>query len=210
MSHHTSQPAEYLEVTGTGVASATPDVVRLDLGVHVTKPSVAQAMVGADAAMRTLVDACRAEGGPDGVVLHTTGAGVHEDPLESDTPRRYTARQSLTCRVSDRQLAGELTSTLSRAVGDALTIHHIGFEIADPEPLAERAREAAFADARRIAEQYAALAGRELGRVVLVTDSTTGAEGPPHLLAKMRAGGMPLEAGESSVTASVTVRWEWA
>ena len=76
----------------------------------------------------------------------------------------YTAYQNLSVTVRDAALVGALVDAFAGVAGNALTIDHIGFDVADPQPLLARARESAFADARAKAEQYAALAGRELGR----------------------------------------------
>jgi uncharacterized protein YggE len=96
------------------------------------------------------------------------------------------------------------------AAGNALTIEHIGLELSDPQPLLARAREAAFADARRKAEQYAALAGRELGKVARLSDVVSGGAQPRfELMAAGKAADLGVELGENSVTATVAVRWEW-
>ena len=75
----------------------------------------------------------------------------------------------------------------------------------------EQARAAAFEDARAKAEQYASLAGRPLGPVLRVTEQPERGIPVPRFAAANAAidagAGMPVEAGESTVTATVTVRF---
>ena len=83
--------------------------------------------------------------------------------------------------------------------------------MADPAPLLERARTAAFEDARAKAEQYAA------PRRPAARPGAAGHRGAGPRDARCRrfaakaamdvGGGMPVEAGESTVTATVTVRF---
>ena len=83
----------------------------------------------------------------------------------------------------------------------------------DPEPLLRRAREAAFENARAKATQLAELAGRAVGRVVAVSDAPS-AGGVPTAFAAKRfesaAADLPVAPGESTLTASVAVRFAWA
>ena len=67
----------------------------------------------------------------------------------------YTAYQSLRLLVRDRDRVGDLIKALAGAAGDAFGLDGVTLEVADPAPLLERARTAAFADARAKAEQYA-------------------------------------------------------
>ena len=102
------------------------------------------------------------------------------------------------------------SSAFAGAAGNALTIDHIGLELADPAPLLAQAREAAFADALGKAEQYAALSGRTLGKVARLSDVERGGAQPRFaMMAAGKAADLSVELGENSVTATVAVRWEW-
>jgi uncharacterized protein YggE len=121
----------------------------------------------------------------------------------------YTAYQSLRVTVRDPAAVGDLIQAFAGVAGNALTIDRIALDIDDPAPVLARAREAAFADARGKAEQYAVLAARELGKVVWVSDVVHSGAQPRYDLMAAKTGGMPVELGENSVTTAVTVRWEW-
>ncbi|HET8971336.1 MAG TPA: SIMPL domain-containing protein, partial [Candidatus Nanopelagicales bacterium] len=94
--------------------------------------------------------------------------------------------------------------------GPVARIDSLTFGISEPAQAQAQARAAAFADARRRAEQYADLAGRTLGAVVQVVEG--GAEVIPVPRARVMAASasMPVEGGEQSVSASVRVHWAWA
>ena len=89
-----------------------------------------------------------------------------------------------------------------------------GIRLAASEPGAglDSAREAAVADARHQAGELARLAGRELGGVRRITTSTARSHGGQVQMEWMeqsgRQSGLPIEAGFSTVTVSVHVRFD--
>ena len=206
----TGHSGPHVEVTGSGTASAAPDVVRVRAGVRCDGVDVSSALADADSRARGLAQAARDHGVAD-ADLRTTGTGVHpRHDGEGVTVVGYTAYQSLSVTVRDPALVGSLVEAFAGAAGNALTIDHIGLELADSAPLLAQAREAAFADARAKAEQYAALAGRELGKVERLSDVERGGAQPRFaMMAAGKAADLSVELGENSVTATVAVRWEW-
>ncbi|MEI2779181.1 MAG: SIMPL domain-containing protein [Tetrasphaera sp.] len=207
----------FVEMTGTGSASAAPDVVALDLGVRCPGKSVASALSEADAAMGGIIDAAK-EGGVAARDLQTTGASVYPQyDKEGVGVVGYVASQSLRLRVRDRDRVGGLISAFSSVAGNRLTLDNIALLLDDPTGLLEQARAAAFANAHDKARQFAALAGRELGPVLFVVDTPSGPTQPfgsarqaAGYAMKAEAADMSVEAGENSVTATVVVRWAWA
>ena len=199
----------HLEVTGSGRAAAVPDVVRVLVGVRCDADEVSTALSDASSRAAALGQAAR-DHGVEARDLQTTGTGVHaRHDRDGVTVVGYTAYQTMSVTVRDPDRVGDLIPAFAGAAGNALTIDHIGLELADPAPLLAGAREAAFADALAKADQYAALAGRELGKVVALTDVVMGGVQPRYELMAATRAAAPIELGETSVTASVTVRWEW-
>ncbi|HEU5242247.1 MAG TPA: SIMPL domain-containing protein [Ornithinibacter sp.] len=201
---------DHVEVTGTGAASAVPDVVVLDARVQCEAPDVAGALSAATDRVTTALRAA-ADHGVAERDRRTTGMGVSTRwDREGRAVVGYTAHQSVRLLVRDRERVGDLIRALAGAAGDAFGLDNVTLEVADPAPLLERARTAAFEDARAKAEQFAALAGRALGPVLRVTEERDHAIPLPRFAAQAAmdaGGGMPVEAGESTVTASVTVRF---
>ena len=202
--------SDHVEVLGSGSASAVPDVVVLDARVQCDAADVAAALGAATRRVTTALQAV-ADHGVAAADRRTTGMGVSTRwDREGRGVVGYTAFQSVRLLVRDRDRVGELIEALARAAGDAFGLDNVSLEVADPEPLLERARTAAFADARAKAEQYAALAGRPLGPVLRVTEEPDRGMPVPRFAAKAAidvGGGMPVEAGESTVSATVGVRF---
>lgn len=202
--------APHVEVTGSGTASAAPDVVRVRAGVRCDADDVSSALADAGSRAAALAQAARDHGVAD-ADLRTTGTGVQpRHDREGITVVGYTAYQSLSVTVRDPARVGSLVEAFAGAAGNALTIDHIGLELSDSAPLLAQAREAAFTDASAKAEQYAALAGRTLGKVERLSDvDGRGVQPRFALMAAGRAADLSVELGENSVTATVAVRWEW-
>ena len=199
---------EHIDVTGTGRASAVPDVVRVSAGVRCEGLDVSAAISDAAGRAAALAQAAR-DHGVDARDLRTTSSGVQPRyDRDGASVVGYTAHQGLAVTVRDPGLVGALVDAFAGAAGNALTIDSVGADLADPAPLLAAAREAAFADARAKAEQYADLAGRGLGKVVRVSDVVEGGAQPRFARMAAGAGTSSLELGENTVTATVAVRWE--
>jgi uncharacterized protein YggE len=201
---------DHVEVTGTGTASTVPDVVVLDARVNCDAADVSSALAKATERV-TAALAAATEAGVAAADRQTTGLGVNSRwDREGRGVIGYTAYQTMRLLVRDRDGVGDLISALASAAGDSFGLDGVRLEVADKVPLLERARAAAYEDAVRTATQYAHLAGRPLGQAVRVIEGGGGNGPAPKLraMAAMDSGGaMPVEAGESSVTVSVTVRF---
>ena len=199
---------DHVEVTGTGSASAVPDVVVLDARVSCDAPDVAGALAKASERVSAAL-AAASEAGVAAADRQSTGMGVNSRwDHEGRGVIGYSAYQSLRLLVRDG--VGDLISVLARAAGDSFGLDGVRLEVAEKAPLVEQARAAAFADAVRTATQYAQLAGRPLGQAVKVIEAGSG-PGPAPKMRAMAAmdsvGGMPIEAGEHTVTVTVAVRF---
>lgn len=197
-----------IEVTGTGSVGGPPDLVLLDVRVQAAADSVAGALTGVERATSSLLETARASDALRG--SRTQSIGVHQRHDQQGRPTTgYTAYAQVRLEVLGAERVGELIPLLAQTVGDALTVDNLALTVADPGPMLRAARDAAFADARSRAEQFAALAGRSLGAVLAVRDAPEPGPLGPGLLRMARAddAAMPIEGGQHLVAASVTVRW---
>lgn len=124
----------------------------------------------------------------------------------------FEARHSYAIGCPDLSGAGELLRELAAEVGDRLAIDSVGLEVTEDHGAGDKAREAAFHDARDRAAQLARMAGAGLGAVQTIVEGDAG-NGPsplPKMALAARDSGGGIEAGEVSVTTSVTVVWELA
>lgn len=213
--HHGHDPRadRRVEVVGTGEAAAAPDVVRLRIALSARAGDVAAAL-RATGALVTAVGSAVREQGVDPADVASTGA--HVQPHWDRSGQRitgYEAGHQLTLVVRDLDSLDAVVDAVAQAAGDGLRIDDIGLEVADASALRERARAAAFADARAKAEQYAALAGATLGPVLAVVETGGRVPGPRPMAREMvvaASAAMPVEPGQYGVSASVTVAFALA
>ena len=196
-------------VTGRGRASAPYDeaTLRLAASARAANPSDATARATYSmAAMREAVLAAGAE------AERLTTTHVSLNPVHDPWPKvvGYEATLGLSVGLSDLARVGSLLVAAIDAGGDGARVDGIGFSHADPAALERTARDAAYADARDKAEQYAALAGQRLGDVKQIAEAGVG--GPVPIGKRMMAmsdaaGAPPVDGGEGSVDAVLTVSW---
>lgn len=203
-----------VEVTGTGTASATPDVVRVSLGIRADADGVAGALSSANETVRAVTTAAREHGLADRDLASTSASVQPRWDRDGTRVVGYTAYHQLSLTVRRLESLNGLVDAVAAAAGNRLVIDGITLDLADRAPLQVAAREVAFADAQVKAQQYAALSGARLGRVLALVESGGGWSPPTPAyggrmmaMAADSAGGMPVEAGEHAVSASVTVAW---
>lgn len=191
-------------VTGTGRASAAPDVLVLDLRLEGHGRTVGEALTALTRASRSCHDALPGES------VRTHGLGVHPRHDRQGNQAGHTAYQSLQVRTGDPARAGELVQRLGEAVGDALGVEGLRHEVSDTASLQRLARERAFGDAVERAEQYAELAGRVLLGVRSVREPTVGGPRPAgdQMMRASMAAGPVVDPGEHEVGAVVEVTWQ--
>jgi uncharacterized protein YggE len=105
--------------------------------------------------------------------------------------------------------AGEILDAASESSGDEATINNVSFSIEDESSARDQAREAAWSDAVARAEHLARLSGRSLGDVVSIVETTGRPPGPGPVprMSLAAADATPIEAGTTSITVSLEVRF---
>lgn len=198
-------------VIGTGRAAVTPDVVRLDLRIGHDAQDVAAALTGASKGIAAVGRVVRDQGVPD-QDIRTLDANVSQRYDNTGTPVGFTAQQRLGIVVRRLDQVGEILEATASEVGNALLVDQVRLDVDDRSEGLSRARDAAFAEARAKAEQYAALSGSEVGAVLAVAEAGVAPIQPMRRMMAMAAmessAGMPVEGGDLELTASVTVTWE--
>ncbi|MFF2032370.1 SIMPL domain-containing protein [Arthrobacter sp. NPDC058192] len=202
-----------ISVTGTGTAEAAPDLLTLSVGLECRRETVAEAYSDAGARSAAVTSALR-ENGVAGADISTSGLNVRAEVNWQDGRGQivtgYLASSTLTIRIRSLAASSQVIAAAVAAGGDAVRLNGLSLDFADPAPVEARAREAAWQDARTTAAHYAALSGAGLGRVLSLTQQT-GFQAPVPMAKMQRAvaaESLSVEAGESSVTATVNVVWE--
>ena len=196
-------------VDGTGKTSGTPDVLRVTLGVSVHRGDVSSAMNSASSRQSKVRAALKKHGVAD-KDLQTSDVSVYPDYDNRGRPNGYRVTETLTAKLRDMKTAGRAISDAVAAGGNEAVVQGVTFSLEDNAKLLEQARDAAFADAKAKAERYAELSGRALGEVQLVAETSNPVLAQPMPLAYDSAkasAAVPIDAGTSDVSVTVTVRW---
>jgi len=193
--------------TGVGTASAVPDAVALTVAVRQRADSVADALAGCASAVEVLVATARRFTAEEQVA--TRGFDVDRWHDRDGEPTGYVATHTLSVLCPGFDQAGDLLTALADDVGDRFAVHGVRPTLTETGTLETQAREAAFAQARKKADELAALAGQRVVEAVRVV------EGRDHdvpfggraEMAFASAGGTRFEPGTTDVSAAVTVTW---
>ncbi len=202
-------------VVGTGKVTGVPDTLSATIGVAAQAADVSTAINEASAKIGKITDAAIAAG-VDRKDVQTQQVSInprYSSPgTGGGTPAisGYEATNTVSIRVRDLTKASKVLGDTVTAGGDNTRLSGVGFSIDDDSALMRNAREAAFADARARADQYAHLAGDKLGKVLVITESSSAdAPGPAYrrVPEAMAAAPIPIEPGQQTLSYSVTVKF---
>jgi uncharacterized protein len=199
-----------IAVTGTGLASGTPDQCRLHISLNHLAENAADALE-ATADLATKAIAALVDVETEQCEVRTVGLSV-QDFFDQ-------AQQKVTAHIGSYQLSvvvrpidetGRVLAALTSAVGDALQIRGINLTIDDSEPLMSQARGAAVQDAKNRAAEIAEQVGVRLGPIMSIRDdhagSTNSVQQPTmRMSGHVAATNVPIEAGSASVSSAVTL-----
>lgn len=205
-----------VSVVGEGRVSGTPDTLRATVGVEVVRSTVDEALSVANERAAAVIDAVIGQGVAE-KDIQTRDVSVRPrfaEPTEDGgrpSIEGYVASNLVEVKIRDVDAAGDVLQAVAEAGGDATRIRGVSFALEDNQQLLEAAREAAFQDARDKADQYAALADRELGRLVAISEQTT-TPAPVEQFREGRAAEQalaapPVQPGQQEVVVRVQARW---
>lgn len=216
MSSPTPAQDSGITVDGYGVASTPVDQVVITLGVEIMRPDAGEAFRTAGATVTRMLSIL-SDNGVDARSVRTAelSLGARTDYRDgAEVLLGYQASQRLIVQLDALGVVETILSEVVARGGVGVRIDSVTLSSADPVAAQRTARNAAFGDAAAKAQQYAELAGRELGPVVRI-DETADRGGPvPLSFARSRiatvAGSMPVATGDTEIGVSVTVRWAFA
>lgn len=204
---------EGIRVSGVGTAHGAPDTALVSIGVDALDEAVGAATSTVSSTVERLTAALQ-DAGVDPTDIRTSSFNVyredwHVDEDGSPAEARYRVSSTLQVTVPDLSAVGSLLSTAIEA--GATQVHGLQFTVSDDQQLQSEARQLALDDARRRAEELAALAGLSLGRVVYIEEA--GAGGIPltsqqYAMSAMDTAAVPIEPGELSVEVRLNVLFD--
>jgi len=200
-----------INVTGQGKVTGQPDVLQVNLGVSVLRPTVDQATTDAASLATAVIDALKA-GGVAEEDIQTANYSIYPEYDWSGETQRllgYRVANEVRVKIRDLDQAGEIIDAATAAGGDATVVNGLSFSIEDNAELLQMARTAAWNDAEGKARQLAQLAGIELGAAVSITESINYETPPIYWERDMAAAGegatTPIESGTQEVSVVVQV-----
>lgn len=199
----TGQSQQGVIVSGTGVASADPEIAQVTFGVELQGQDPNALVSEAAQKMEAAMAAATAFGIVDGKTQTTNYSLWVETAYNPETGRptgEIIYHLSHQVQVTTDKIAsvGELLSSVVNAGANAVS--GVNFSVEDSGSLVEQARAAALADAKARAEHIAGQLGISLGKPILVTESS----GDYPIYAERAAvgmGGAAMDAAAPSVTA---------
>jgi len=203
-----------MALRGTGDSTGVPDQLTFRLSVRGKAGDVTTALDDASRSMRRVLSAL---GGADvrRRDVQTTGLSVRPDyDWSSSGPpvlTGYVATQSVSVLVRDLRDSGAAIAAATEAGGNAVRLSGVRLRIGDRDALLAEARDAAVAQARAKAEQYAAATGQTLGPVLSVREVHARGGSPVELSYRAAtldaAAAVPIRAGTEDLTVTVAVEW---
>ena len=208
-------PAEArVVVVGEGSVTVAPDYARIRSGVSTNAKTVKEAS-DTNSKLMTNIIAALAEAGVAKKDIQTSEFSiepVYASPTPPGGPKLSGYRVSNQVNVTIHQIS-QVSEILDRLVkAGATDAEKIAFLISDHEKALDQAREAAVANAKHKADLYARAAGVNLGRVAWITEASDFEPIAPMGVARptMASSPVPIERGENTITARVTVGFDIA
>ena len=199
-----------ITVSGDAEIASKPDQARLSAGVVTQAETAASALSANSTAMDRVFAALRMAGIPENR-MQTSNFSVQPQYApyrqENPEPQRiigYQVSNNVTVTVDDLTKVGPTLDALVRSGANQLG--GIQFMVADPKPLAERARAAAVADGTAKARTLATAAGVTLGPLMSIQETMVGRPIPVFAMARaVAAEATPIAEGEERVGVTVTM-----
>ncbi len=194
-----TQSEDSITVSGNGSVAAVPTTATFTFGVDIRAATAKAALAANAREMRQVIAAVKAAGGRQ---VGTQSVSLSQVLGQNNEPSGFAASNVVTATV-DLDRAGAVIDAAVEA--GANRVDGPALSIADQGKLYRQALQAAVAEARLSAETLAAAAGRSLGKVTSVVESSGITPAPMFAKAVASEAGTPIEPGTQQTTASVTV-----
>lgn len=213
-----AKPAQ-ITVRGSGLVTAVPDTLVINIGVVMQDTTVAAAQTKAGAALDAMLAKLKAANidAKDyrtiqynvEPVMDYSGAG--KGPEAANQPPQlvgFRVTNILEVTVRDAAKGPELIDSLVSA--GANTIYGVTYTFGDRAAIEKQAYDSAMKDANDKAARLAGLAKQQLGRIVSVSEASTGGGVPMPVDAKggMGAGSAPIAPGQQTIGVDLIVTYE--
>ncbi|MFN8194258.1 MAG: SIMPL domain-containing protein [Nocardioidaceae bacterium] len=207
-----------VRMVGRGQVTAVPDMATFAVAVTLKRSDLDTALGDASATMKRVLDSL-GEYDVGKADVQTTGLSMSPEydyhSYGPPTFSGYRVTQSVRVEVRTLSKAGAAITAAVTTGGNDVRVRNIRLQVSDPDAAISRARDAAIAEARTKAEQYAGAADQELGKVRSIKEISVSAPATHELSYRASYDALtaakapvPIRAGESDLTVRVEVVWE--
>jgi len=208
-----------ISVTGTGIATATPDIAYVTLGVESRDPDASEAVADSTTRMQAVMEVLEEYGiAANDIETVSYTMWLEQPPRPEPVPpsvapveteERYHVVNQIRVALRDLDRVGDLLGDVLAA--GANNVAGVQFAVEDTTALLEEARSKAIEDAESKAEQYAEGFGTIIKGVYSLTELS--APGRAYAAAEVYGIGgggapVPVASGELSVSVSVQAAYE--
>jgi uncharacterized protein YggE len=203
-----STGAPTVTVSATGQASATPNVLTIEMGVQVTDPTASAALSDANDRATTLTNTLKLLGVTAGDI-QSTNFSISPTLAQDGTITGYSVSNQLVVTLHTLSNAGQVIDAAASSVGNAIRIQGLSFSVSNTRNVDGQARSHAVSAAAANAHAMASTADESVVGVCSINDTTTqtvfGAQGDLAGGANSPVVAVPLEPGTQQATAQVRV-----
>jgi len=215
MADTSSVDPRLVNVNGTGEITIAPDLAYIDLGVQTKNPDAAKAQQENAKLMKAIIDAIKASG-IKAEDIKTTGYSLYQtyDYYENEqSDPYYIASNTVNVKIKDITKVGA-TIDIATLAG-ANTINSIRFTVSDDSAYYAQALELAMTNAKNKASAIMKSFGKVPGIPYAVYEVSNGGVlyydyYPAKTMNEMASDvSTPIESGEITITANVTVSYDY-
>lgn len=196
---------------GKGSAIGTPDLATVILGVQTQSSSASSALSQNSSDANSLIKTLLAQG-ISKTDVQTSGLSLH-GIYGGSTPAitGYQVTNTVTVRIHNIASTGTIVDSAAKAAGNSIRINQIVFSVQDTSALFAQARATAVSQAATEAKAMAIAAGKHLGALCSLNDSTPSSV-PLNTSSFSSLGSVPssvpIQSGSQQVKATVTATYQ--
>jgi hypothetical protein len=161
-----------LTVQATGQATATPNLLTLNVGVTVSDPTASSALSDANAKAASLSTTLE-QAGVTTADIQTTNFSIQPSFDTKGAITGYQVSNTMLVKLHDLAASGTVIDAAARSAGDAIRVNGLSFSVDDTRTVDGTARADGIQVAAAHAHSMAAAAGESIRGVCSITDSTT-------------------------------------
>jgi len=205
--------SHFIDVQATGSVKVAPDALDLPISISATAASN-QAATSQAAAAAAKVRGAIAKYSIASADISTTSlvtSAVYNYANNVSTLTGYQATQSLDITLRNTSIAGSLIDSVISAGGNDVAINGATPELLNTDAATAKAEQAAIAQAKTKAQNYANSLSVKLGKVVSVSESSNApAPFPVMALKADAAASTAINFGTQTISVSIDARWSIA